>query len=77
MSKKRVRLKKGTVIDERQDENGQRWRTTVVRDAATGFKSVTRKIDAPNREDSRSASQSDAPRKAPAKKTAPRKKLPR
>jgi hypothetical protein len=60
MSKKRVRLKKATVIDERQDENGQRRRTTVVRDTATGFKSVTRKIDAPNREAPRSASQSDA-----------------
>jgi hypothetical protein len=57
MSEKRARLKKGTVIDGRQDENGQWWRTTVVRYAATGFKSVTRKIDAPNREVPQSASQ--------------------
>jgi hypothetical protein len=48
MNKKRVRLKKSTVIDERQDENGQSWRTTVVRDTAAGFKSVTSKIEAPN-----------------------------
>ena len=48
MSEKRPRLKKGTVIDERKDENGQWWRTTVVRDTATGFKSVNHKMDAPN-----------------------------
>jgi hypothetical protein len=61
MSEKRARLKKGTVIDERQDENRQWW-TTVVRDTATGFKSVTRKIEAPNCEVPQSASPSDARR---------------
>jgi hypothetical protein len=46
----RARLKKGTVIDESQDKNGQWQRTTVVMDTATVFKAVTRNIDDPNRE---------------------------
>jgi hypothetical protein len=62
MSEKRARLKEGAVIDERKDENGQWWRTTVVRDTATDFKSVTRKVNAPNLEGHRSASPSDAHR---------------
>lgn len=45
----RVRLKKSTVIDEWQEEDGQWWRKTVVRDTATVVKLVTRKIDALNR----------------------------
>jgi hypothetical protein len=45
----RVRLKEGTVIDEWQEDNGQWWRKTVVRDTATVVKLVTRKIDAPSR----------------------------
>jgi hypothetical protein len=73
-SKKRVRLKKGTVFSEWQGENGQWWRGTVVKDTATTFKVVNHKIDAPNREAPWSASQSDAPKKAPAKKSAPAKK---
>jgi hypothetical protein len=62
MSKKRVRLKKGTGLDEWKDKNGQWWRCTVVKDTATGFKSVTRKIEAPNLETPRSAPQSDVRR---------------
>jgi len=62
MSEKRAGLKEGTVIDQRKDENGQWWRTTVVRDTVTGFKSVTRKIRAPNCEAPRRASQSDVSR---------------
>jgi hypothetical protein len=58
----RVRLKKGTVIGESQDKNGQWWRTTVVKDTGTDFKSMSHKIDAPNREAPRSATQSDARR---------------
>jgi hypothetical protein len=56
----RARLKKGTVIGESQAKNGQWWRTTVVNDTGTVFKSVSHKIDAPNREAPRSAPQSDA-----------------
>jgi hypothetical protein len=74
MSKKRARLRKGTVLWESQSESGQWWRTTVEKDTTTVFKAVNHKIDAPNRETPRSASQSDAPRKAPAKKSAPAKK---
>jgi hypothetical protein len=62
MCEKRARLKKGTVIDERQDESGQWGRTTAVRDTATGFKFVTRKIEAPNCEALRSVPQSDVRR---------------
>jgi hypothetical protein len=46
----RKRLKKGTVLSEWQDEHGQWWRTTVVKDTATVFKCITRKIDAPSSE---------------------------
>jgi hypothetical protein len=31
MSKRRVRLKKGTQLEEWQDKNGQWWRCTVVK----------------------------------------------
>jgi hypothetical protein len=62
MSEKRAKLKRRAVIDERKDENGQLWRTTVVRDTVTGFKSVTRKVDAPNLEGHRSALPSNARR---------------
>lgn len=46
----RVRLEKGTVMSEWQDENGQWWRSTVVADTTDVFKSVTVKVDAPDRE---------------------------
>jgi hypothetical protein len=74
MSEKRVRLKKGTIFEESQDRDGQWWRATVVKDTATVFKIVRHRIDAPSREAPWSISQSDAPRKAPAKKTSPVKK---
>ena len=43
----RKRLKPGTVIGEWQDEHGQWWRSTVVKDMATIFKSSSQKITAP------------------------------
>ena len=74
MSEKRVRLKKGTVFSEWQGENGQWWRSTVVKDTGTVFKILNNRIDAPSREAPWSLSQSDVPRKAPTKKSAPAKK---
>lgn len=46
----------------------------VVKDAPTIFKVLNHKIDAPSREAPWSLSQSDVPRKSPAKKSAPAKK---
>lgn len=54
----RARLKKGSVLDEWQDQNGQWWRTTVERDTEDGFKGLTAKIDAPNPEAPRPIPQS-------------------
>lgn len=50
MNDKRPRIKKGTVLGEWQDERGQWWRSTVVKDTATVFKAVVRKIDVPGGE---------------------------
>jgi hypothetical protein len=58
----RARLKKGTVLDEWQDQNGQWWRTTVERDTEDGFKSLTNRIEAPDPEAPRPTQQSNAPR---------------
>lgn len=74
MNEKRVRLKKGTVFGEWHDRDGQWYRSTVVKDTATAFKTLNNRIDAPSREASWSLSQSEVSRKAPAKKTAPVKK---
>jgi hypothetical protein len=74
MSEKRVRLKKGTVFSEWQSESGQWWRGIVVKDAATVFKVLNHRIDAPSREAPWSLSQSDVQRMAPVKKTAPARK---
>jgi hypothetical protein len=50
VSVKRPRLKKGVVMSEWQDERGQWWHGTIVRDTPSVFKTLVQKIDVPGDE---------------------------
>ena len=50
MEEHRKKLNEGTVIREWQDDSGQWWQDTVVKDTAKITKIITRRINSPSGE---------------------------